>query len=145
LLQEEQSLYIYNKVEQPRATFPKRERMVSQKLIDLLFLGGQSQSMGAFPLRAVCHVRPRTEEAEPLQLLISVPKKRLKHAVDRNRVKRQVREAFRHNKLLLAQTLPADKALLLAFVWQADTLFSSHVVEARVTKLLKRVAQQLES
>ena len=36
-----------------------------------------------------------------MQLLISVPKKRFKHAVDRNRVKRQVREAYRKNKSLL--------------------------------------------
>ena len=53
---------------------------------------------------------------------------------------RDEKERYKHTLVIVSLV-----ALLLAFVWQADTLFSSHVVEARVTKLLKRVAQQLES
>ncbi|MBR6121177.1 MAG: ribonuclease P protein component [Prevotella sp.] len=132
-------------MEQPRATFPKRERIVSQKLIDQLFLAGQSRSQGAFPLRAVYHLRPRTEADEPLQVLISVPKKHLHHAVDRNRAKRQVREAFRLHKQLLVSSLPADKALLVAFVWLADVPFATRTIEDRVEKLLSRIAEKLAS
>ena len=85
-------------------TFRKRERMVSQRLIDDLFAGGSSHSVAAFPLRAVYKLRERNDHEVPLQMLISVPKKHFHHAVDRNRVKRQVREAWRRHKSLLVES-----------------------------------------
>ena len=96
--------------------FPKSERIVSQKLIDELFTSGQSHSLAAFPLRAVYLLR---EEPCPAaaQVLISVPKRHFKHAVDRNRVKRQLREAWRKNKQLLTDHLLEDKSVALAFMW----------------------------
>ena len=74
-----------------RATFSKRERLVSQRLIEMLFGQSANKSLAAFPLRVVYHLRKRQEGDEPVQMLVSVPKKRFHHAVDRNRVKRQVR------------------------------------------------------
>ena len=97
-----------------KQSFPKQERIVSQKLIDELFTSGQSHSLTAFPLRAVF-----LSGAAQLQLLLSVPKRRFKHAVDRNRVKRQLREAFRKNKQLLADALPDGQAVALAFIWMS--------------------------
>ena len=85
--------------------FPKQERIVSQKQIEELFTSGQSHSLTAFPLRAVFLNQDENENEDEKQnavkLLLSVPKRRFKHAVDRNRVKRQLREAFRKNKKLL--------------------------------------------
>ena len=43
--------------------------------------------MAAYPLRAVFHKTDRQQTGVPVQVLISVPKKHFKHAVDRNRVK----------------------------------------------------------
>ena len=57
--------------------------------------------MAAFPLRVVYVNKERAHGEVPVQILISVPKKRFKHAVDRNRVKRQVREAYRLHKQVL--------------------------------------------
>ena len=71
------------------------------------------------------------------QLLLSVPKKRFKHAVDRNRVKRQLREAYRHHKHLLD-----GKHMAVAFVWLTDAHFPSSVVEQRVKSLLTRIAEK---
>lgn len=122
--------------------FPKREHIVSTRLIETLF-GSGSISMAAFPLRAVCHVVERSQTDVPVQLLISVPKKRFKHAVDRNRVKRQVREAYRHHKQLLADAVPADKSLLVGFVWTSDQLAPSALVASRVEKLVKRIAEKV--
>jgi ribonuclease P protein component len=120
---------------------PKQERLVSRRLIETLFSG--SQSVAAFPLRAVYKIKERAREEEPVQLLISVPKKRFHHAVDRNRVKRQVREAYRHNKSLIYPALSDQQQLLLAIVWLSDRHFSTTEVEQRLTTLLKRIAEKL--
>ena len=117
--------------------------MVSQKLIDTLFGGGCSQSMAAFPLRAVYIKKERAQGEAPVQMLVSVPKKRFKHAVDRNRVKRQVREAFRQHKELLYEALAEHEQLLLAFIWLSDGHRSSRDVESRVVGLMQRVTEKL--
>ena len=124
---------------------PKRERMVSRKLIDSLFGGGSSSSMAAYPLRAVYMTRERDERESPVQILISVPKKRFKHAVDRNHVKRQVREAYRHHKKLLYDALADHQQLLLAFVWLSPTHLTSHDVESRIVSLMHRMAEKLNT
>ena len=123
-------------------TLRKKERMVSRKLIDTLF-DGNGQSMAAFPLRVVYMKKKRTAYDAPIQILISVPKKRFKHAVDRNHVKRQVREAYRLHKDILYNALPADQQLLLAFVWLSDSHLSTAKVEERVISLLHRIAERL--
>ena len=123
-------------------TLRKKERMVSRKLIDTLF-DGNGQSMAAFPLRVVFMKKERTAYDAPIQILISVPKKRFKHAVDRNHVKRQVREAYRLHKDILYNALPADQQLLLAFVWLSDSHLSTAKVEERVISLLHRIAERL--
>jgi ribonuclease P protein component len=126
-----------------RSTFRKRERMVSLKLIETLFGGGCSQSVAAFPLRAVYMLSERQPADAPVQLLISVPKKRFRHAVDRNRVKRQIREAYRQHKALLYQAIPDNQRLLLAFVWLSDEHRLSKEVTQRVTGLMKRISEKL--
>ena len=123
--------------------FRKRERLVSLRLIDELFGGGHSRSVAAFPLRAVFMQRPRGAHDEPLQMLISVPKKYFHHAVDRNRVKRQVREAWRLHKSLLAEALASDKQLLIAFVWTSDTLLPTSAVAERVANLTRLITEKL--
>lgn len=125
-----------------RLTFPKREHIVSTRLIETLF-GSGSISMAAYPLRAVYQTIPRERTGVPVQVIISVPKKRFKHAVDRNRVKRQVREAYRHYKQLLFEVIPADQSLLLGFVWISDELAPSALVNNRIEKLLKRIGEKL--
>ena len=99
--------------------------------------------MAAFPLRAVYIKKERAQGEVPVQMLVSVPKKRFKHAVDRNRVKRQVREAFRQHKELLYEALTEHEQLLLAFIWLSDEHRSSRDVESRVVGLMQRVAEKL--
>ena len=133
-------------------SFQKRERMVSRKLIDTLFgacpakqglESRGSQSMAAYPLRAVYMRKVRAREDAPVQVLVSVPKKHFKHAVDRNRIKRQVREAFRQHKQLLYEALAEQEQLLLAFIWLSDEHYPSQHVESRVVSLMQRVAEKL--
>lgn len=122
------------------ASFPKSERIVSQKMIDELFAGGHSHSLAAFPLRAVYMLR---QQSQTSQILISVPKRQLHHAVDRNRVKRQLREAYRHRKCLLTDALPTDCSVAIAFIWQSSQILPSAQVDSRMQNLLKRIVKSL--
>ena len=124
-------------------TFSKKERIVSNKLMETLFEKGDSQVVTAFPLKAVYLPIDKPQGGTPAQVLISVPKKRFKHAVDRNRVKRQVREAFRHHKEMIYEHIAIDKQLLVAFIWLSDRHYVSSEVERRIIRLLQKIAQQL--
>ena len=122
-------------------TFRKQERIVSTRLIEMLFSKGDSKSQSAFPLRAVFLQTARQEKGAPVQILISVPKKRFKHAVDRNRVKRQIREAYRQHKILLEGKVDEEKLLMIAFIWLSDRHYPTSEIENRVVSLLERIAQ----
>ena len=123
-------------------TFSKKERVVSKKLIESLFEKGDSHSLAAFPLRVVYLQRERPQGEMPVQILISVPKKRFKHAVDRNRVKRQVRESYRYNKQAVWDITPEDKQLLIAFIWLSDRHYPTDEVQKRVVTLLQKIANR---
>ena len=62
-----------------------------------MFEGGVSKSFSIFPIRVV--YMPVEQGEAPASILISVSKRRFKRAVKRNRVKRQIREAYRKNGL----------------------------------------------
>lgn len=79
-------------------SFPREERLRSKKLITELFSKGSSFNL--YPLRFVYLKHPQPEATAP-QILVSVSKKYFKKAVDRNRLKRQMREAYRLNKAKL--------------------------------------------
>ena len=123
-------------------TFKKEERIVSNLLIETLFEKGNSHSLTAYPLRAIYHKTEHREGCAPVQLLISVPKKRFKHAVDRNRVKRQIREAYRLNKGLLDGTVAEGQMLLIAIIWLSDKHFDTKEIEKKVISLLKQIARK---
>ena len=124
-------------------SFHKRERIVSKKLIERLFSKGSSFSVSVFPLRIVVMETARVANDVPIQVLVSVSKRHFKHAVDRNRVKRQVREAYRHHKQILTEKVQQEQTLAIAFIWLADELYESATVEKSVRKLLGKVAERL--
>ena len=74
-----------------------------------MFEGGVSKSFSIFPIRVV--YMPVEQGEVPASILISVSKRRFKRAVKRNRVKRQIREAYRKNKSLLVDELIATSEL----------------------------------
>lgn len=132
------------------STLHKAERIYSKKTIDSLFLGGRSRSMSAFPLRVVYMSLPEEQKtaensasetsARPkAKMLVSVPKRCFKHAVKRNRVKRQVREAYRKHKSIVA-----DYGIALAFIWLDNQLRGSREVEDKVINLLQRIDERLQ-
>ena len=125
-------------------TLSKTERLYHKKLIDSLFGGGKSRSMTAFPLRLVYMPLATANGSEtaadqvPVStMLVSVPKRNLHRANKRNRVKRQVREAYRRHKDILD-----CHAFALAFFWLDVKLWTSAEVEQRVVSLLNRVMEK---
>ena len=133
-------------MEERRYTLDKSERLCSKKLIERLF-GGGNKSFPAFPLRVVYMPLAPEENTADASILISVPKKRFKHAVKRNQVKRQVREAYRHNKHILLDALKAQKtptSMILAFIWLDNKIHSTEEVAYKVKKLLMHIAEEMQ-
>lgn len=131
-------------------TLPQAERINSKKLIDRIFKGGCSRAMSAFPLRMVFmaeEVETENNGAVPAaQMMVSVPKRYFKRAVKRNRIKRQVREAYRLNKSILTQCLQevsSGKRVSICFIWNSDTLLPQSEVEVRMRNLLTRLTERL--
>lgn len=68
------------------------------------------------------------------QVLISVPRKNFKKAVDRNLIKRRIRESFRLNKNLL----PAGRKLMIAYIYTAKEILTFAQIQERLIRTLKR-------
>lgn len=131
-----------------RNTLCKEERLHGRDAIDEIFKKAGSRSMVAFPLRVVYTLTEHAEHSRTrARMLVSVPKKHFKRAVKRNRVKRQVREAYRKNKhslCSLMETMGNDKDISLAFIWIDDNLHSTDEVERKVKKLLTRIEEKIK-
>ena len=108
-----------------------------------MFAGG-SRSFSIFPLRVVWL---SVEELDvQASILVSVSKRRFKRAVKRNRVKRQIREAYRLNKQPLLDVLSASQCrMAIVFIYLADELMDSSVIESKVKIALARIAEKVSS
>lgn len=124
----------------------KAERLSGKKQVDTLFSGGAGRSMSIFPIRLVYVFQDSTGDPKEPQakMMVSVSKRYFKHAVQRNRVKRQLREAYRRNKHLLLDTLAQhpDAQVLMAFIWTSDQTAPSADVESRMKRLLLRLGEK---
>ena len=95
-----------------------------------MFEGGVSKSFSIFPIRVV--YMPVEQGEAPASILISVSKRRFKRAVKRNRVKRQIREAYRKNKSLLVDELQRrEQRLAVAFIYLSDELVATAELEEK--------------
>ena len=126
----------------PRNTFKKSERLCSRILMDCLFQG-DNRTATAYPLRAV-FLPVEEEQQKGVSILISVPKKRFHDAVDRNRVKRRIREAYRKNKHDLAeQVAQSGKGLLVALIYVSAEIETTEQIEKRMIRLLDKISAAL--
>lgn len=92
----------------------------------------------AYPLRAVWRVNPGRTTGSRVQFLISVPKKRLRHAVDRVQMRRRIREAYRLNRHTYLADLTDN--IDLAFIYIADGLKDYAAVEKSIHRILHKIS-----
>ncbi|NCC09996.1 MAG: ribonuclease P protein component [Bacteroidia bacterium] len=124
-------------------TLCKAERLNKKLIIGKMFEGGQSKSFSIFPLRIV--YLPIESSETPASLLISVSKRHFKRAVKRNRVKRQIREAYRKNKHELHRVL-SEKSnhLAIAVIYLSNEIIESAVLEEKMKIALARLTEKLQ-
>jgi len=111
--------------------FSKHEKLKSEKLIQELFDKGSSFYL--FPFKVLTIVNPNPD-SRGHQVLFSVSKKHFKRAVDRNLIKRRMRESFRLNKNLLRPT----PKLLIAYIYNAKEILTFAQIQERLIKTFNR-------
>lgn len=112
--------------------FPKTQRLTSKKLIEQLFEQGKAVNLN--PLRLIFLQNP-TQEKTATQALFTVPARNFKRAVDRNLLKRRMREAYRLNK----SQLPPNPKWLLAYIYVAKEILPYPLIEQKMVEALKRL------
>ncbi|MFK5972928.1 MAG: ribonuclease P protein component [Flavobacteriaceae bacterium] len=114
-------------------SFPKKEKLKSKKLFEKLFAEGKSISN--YPVKLL-YLKSELPTSVKFQVGVAVPKKNFKSAVDRNRIKRLLREAYRLNKHLVLNNSEGGFAFL--FLYLGKELPTYVAVEKNVQTLLKK-------
>ncbi|HNP79203.1 MAG: ribonuclease P protein component [Cyclobacteriaceae bacterium] len=112
--------------------FPKKERLSRKKIIEDLFNTGSSQV--CFPLKVMFAPHPDAKLSSH-QVLISAPVKNFKNAVDRNTIKRRIREGYRQHK----HTLTTSRPLCLAYIYIAKEILPSKTIHQAILTSLERI------
>jgi len=118
-------------------TFGKAERLNSKIQIGELFAKGDP--FFKYPFKVIVH--RQNETGKPLvSILITVPKRNFKKAVDRNRIKRLIREAYRLNKHIIYEHLGQNNIRLnLAFIYTAKSILSYQEIERKIILILQTI------
>lgn len=121
--------------------FRKEERLCSIKLIEQLYSKGSSFSF--YPFRVIYSIT--SIQDVPVQIVISVPKRKFKKAVDRNRIKRQIREVYRHSKedLLYPQLVEKNIKLQLLLIYTGNEINTTNHIQKKLNLALERLLKNL--
>ena len=121
--------------------FPKNQKLCSEKEIERLFKTGSFISES--PFKIIWQLQKTTENAT-VKALIVVSKKRLKLAVERNFIKRRIKESYRLQKKSLEGFLKKHGFQLnLAIIYQDDKLLEYKIVEMKIKILINRLINKL--
>ena len=121
--------------------FPKKQKLCGEKVIERLFANGKSISEK--PFRAIWNFEKNNGQVF-VKSLIVVSKKRLKLAVDRNVVKRRIKEAYRLQKKQLECFLEGtNQQLNLAIIYQEEEILDYKTLEEKINLLLSRLIKEL--
>ena len=114
-----------------KLTFPTKEKLKSKKLFEALF--NEGKNLREFPLKLI-YLKTDTQDNVPIKVGVVAPKKKFKKAVDRNRVKRLLRESYRLNKPLIFNNIEGTYAFL--FLYLGNTMPSFDEVDKAMKQLL---------
>lgn len=121
-------------------TFPKKEHLYGEKVIENLHTTGSSFLV--YPLRVVYLNVSQPDEQIPVRVMIGVSKKKFKKAVDRNRAKRLMREAYRLNKSSLVSIIKKEEVkIYLSFQYIADEMLTFDEISTKMQKALDRLTK----
>ena len=123
-------------------SYPKSERLKKNKII--LDVVRKGKAIKAFPFYVRWKVYEQGFFDSPLKITFTVSKKKFKRAVDRNRIKRLMREAYRLNKEILLSSLDTKRkniAVIVSYVDTQKTDFFS--VNSAIVKIFKRMADEI--
>jgi len=119
-------------------SYPAAEKLKSKKIIDLLFSEGKTVSK--YPLRLV-YFAYDFEEDIPLKMGVSVSKKYFKKAVDRNYIKRVLRECYRLNKHLLIDNINAKYCCM--FFYQTNEKLTYQEINEKTILLFEKFVKAI--
>ena len=119
-------------------TFSKNERLCSKVLIDKLVEKGRS--FNSFPFRVKW--LEITDSPAPVQIVISIPKRNFKRSVDRNKLKRQIKEVYRKEKQKIYNTLE-NKNFLLMLVYTSKNKMEFKELEGKVIDTLQHFSKEV--
>lgn len=114
-----------------RFTFNKQEKLKSRKLIKLLFEDGKK--IKKYPL-LLLFLKVEDDFEHPIKAGFSVPKRNFKRAVDRNKIKRLLRENYRLKKPELYKQL--NENYILMFIYQGNEILDYHTISEKMSDLL---------
>ena len=118
-------------------SFHKTERLKSRKVIQELFRNGQSFSH--YPFRLVWIPMTERQSPAPVQFTVSVPRRKFSKAVQRNRIKRQVREAYRLQKTFLYEgLLEEDPQIAFMVIFTGKESFTTTELTKAMRQMIKR-------
>lgn len=127
---------------QQRYTLQATERLKLRKQIETLFQAGEAFSV--FPLRVVYRLVPATPaSASPVQVGFSIPKKRIRKAVGRNKVRRLLKEAWRLQKHALYEAIPENLQLHCFLIYTGEPLLTFDEAKKAVLKLQQKLIPRL--
>ena len=123
-------------------TFKKEERLCNKRLIDRLFHNGSSFLCYPFKVQWAFISEP---QQWPAQVVLSVSKKRFKRAVDRNLIKRRMREAYRLHKQqnLYDKLTAAEKKIVLSLGYIGKEIVTHNVAEKKMLKLFAQLCAEV--
>ena len=120
--------------------FSKEDRLCSSLRIETLFSEGER--LYEFPFKAIWQEDDTLQST--VKVAISVPKKRLSKASQRNHIKRLVREAYRKQKnLLVEKLLQKNKTINLMLVYTLPSILTFNEIEDKISVTLQRLADEV--
>ena len=120
--------------------FSKEDRLCSSLRIETLFSEGER--LYEFPFKAIWQEDDTLQST--VKVAISVPKKRLSKASQRNHIKRLVREAYRKQKnLLVEKLLQKNKSINLMLVYTLPSILTFNEIEDKISVTLQRLADEV--